>query len=232
MESGGNGRALIELEGVTKSYRMGSAYVFALRAVSLSIDAGEFVAITGPSGSGKSTLLQIIGCLDSPTDGRYTLDGTRVADLSDDELSTIRNRLIGFVFQSFHLMPQFNVMENVELPLLYRRMERQRRQALVMGILEKVGLIERRSHRSHELSGGERQRVAIARALVGSPKILLADEPTGNLDQKTGDEIMDVLESLNREGVTILLVTHNLEKARRAGRLDEMRDGRLVRSSF
>ena len=231
MESGGYGRVLIELEGVTKSYRMGSVDVFALRAVSLSVCSGEYVAITGPSGSGKSTLLQIIGCLDSPTDGRYTLDGTRVADLSDDELSTIRNRLIGFVFQSFHLMPQLNVMENVELPLLYRRIERQRRQALVMGVLEKVGLIERCSHKSHELSGGERQRVAIARALVGSPMILLADEPTGNLDEKTGDEIMDVLESLNREGVTILLVTHNLEKARRAGRLDEMRDGCLVRSS-
>ena len=223
---------LIQLQSVTRTYRMGEVDVHALRGINLSIEANEYVAIGGPSGSGKSTLMNILGCLDSPTEGRYTLNGTRVADLFDDELSTIRNRLIGFVFQSFHLMPQFNVMENVELPLLYRRIERRRRQALVMGILEKVGLIERRSHRSHELSGGERQRVAIARALVGSPMILLADEPTGNLDQKTGDEIMDVLESLNSEGVTILLVTHNLEKARRAGRIDEMRDGYLVRPSL
>jgi putative ABC transport system ATP-binding protein len=211
---------------------MGSAEVFALRSVSLSVCSGEYVAITGPSGSGKSTLLHIIGCLDSPTVGRYSLDSTRVEDLSDDELSTIRNRMMGFVFQSFHLMPQLNVVENVEIPLLYRRIERRRRKALVADVLEKVGLIERRSHRSHELSGGERQRVAIARALVGSPGILLADEPTGNLDQKTGNEIMDLLESLNREGATMLLVTHDLENARRAGRLDEMRDGRLIRSSL
>jgi putative ABC transport system ATP-binding protein len=198
---------------------MGSAEVLALRSVSLSVCSGEYVAITGPSGSGKSTLLHIIGCLDSPTVGRYSLDSTRVDDLSDDELSTIRNRMMGFVYQSFHLMPQLDVVENVEIPLLYRRIERRRRKALVMDVLEKVGLIER-------------QRVAIARALVGSPRILLADEPTGNLDQKTGNEIMDLLQSLNREGATILLVTHDLENARRAGRLDEMRDGRLIRSSI
>jgi putative ABC transport system ATP-binding protein len=220
---------LIELEGVTKSYRLGGAEVQALRGISLTVASGEFLALTGTSGSGKSTLLHIIGCLDTPTQGRYWLDGTKVEDFTDDELSSIRNRMVGFVFQSFHLVPQLNVMENVEIPLLYRNVERRCREALVNDVLEKVGLFERRAHRSQELSGGERQRVAIARALVGAPRILLADEPTGNLDQRTGNEIMDVLESLNEEGVTILLVTHDLEKASRARRLHEMRDGRLVR---
>jgi putative ABC transport system ATP-binding protein len=223
---------VVELQQITKSYRMGNAYVHALRGVSLTVYRGEYIAITGTSGSGKSSLLHVIGCLDSQTDGNYSLNGIKVDHLSDDELSQIRNRLIGFVFQSYYLMPQFNVIENIEIPLLYRGVERPEREALVMDVLEKVGLKERSTHKSHELSGGERQRVAIARALVGGPRLLLADEPTGNLDQETGEEIMAILESLNREGVTIILVTHDLEKARRAKKIYEMRDGliKLVRS--
>ena len=223
---------VVELQQITKSYQMGNAYVHALRGVSLTVYRGEYIAITGTSGSGKSSLLHVIGCLDSQTDGNYSLNGIKVDHLSDDELSQIRNRLIGFVFQSYYLMPQFNVIENIEIPLLYRGVERPEREALVMDVLEKVGLKERSTHKSHELSGGERQRVAIARALVGGPRLLLADEPTGNLDQETGEEIMAILESLNREGVTIILVTHDLEKARRAKKIYEMRDGliKLVRS--
>ncbi len=219
---------LINLESVSKTYRMGATDVTAVDKISFVMMPGDYHAITGPSGSGKSTLLQIIGCLDTPTDGRYLLDGKRVDDLTDDELSTMRNKTIGFVFQSFHLMSHLNIMENVELPLLYRSIERGEREDRVAYILEKVGLTKRRTHRSNELSGGERQRVAIARALVGEPKLLLADEPTGNLDQQTGNEIMDVLESLNDEGVTILLVTHDPEKANRTSCTVRMLDGHMV----
>jgi putative ABC transport system ATP-binding protein len=219
---------LINLESVSKTYRMGATDVTAVDKISFVMMSGDYYAITGPSGSGKSTLLQIIGCLDTPTDGRYLLDGKRVDDLTDDELSTMRNKTIGFVFQSFHLMSHLNIMENVELPLLYRSIERGEREDRVAYILEKVGLTKRRTHRSNELSGGERQRVAIARALVGEPKLLLADEPTGNLDQQTGNEIMDVLESLNDEGVTILLVTHDPEKANRTSCTVRMLDGQIV----
>jgi putative ABC transport system ATP-binding protein len=219
---------LVELDAVTRTYQMGKTDVVALRSVSLSISSGEYVAITGTSGSGKSTLLHIIGCLDSPTAGGYALNGKRVDTLSDHELSHIRNAQIGFVFQAFHLMPHLNVGENIELPLLYRNLSRQQRKTKVEAAINKVGLKKRQLHRPHELSGGERQRVAIARALVGDPSLLLADEPTGNLDQRTGDEIMSTLESLNDEGVTVLLVTHDLEKARRAGRLIEMQDGQIL----
>lgn len=220
--------SLVTLDAVSRTYQMGKTDVIALHSVSLSICSGEYIAITGTSGSGKSTLLQIIGCLDSPTSGRYALNGTRVDELSDNELSHVRNTQIGFVFQAFHLMPQLNVMENIELPLLYRRLTNKQRMVRVNEALGKVGLNKRGLHKPHELSGGERQRVAIARALVGAPSIVLADEPTGNLDQKTGDEIMHTIESLNAEGVTILMVTHDLEKAKRATRLIEMKDGRIL----
>jgi len=220
--------SLVELDAVSRTYQMGKTDVTALRGVTLSISSGEYIAITGTSGSGKSTLLQIIGCLDSPTEGRYVLNGTRVDELSDNELSHVRNAQIGFIFQAFHLMPQFNVRENIELPLLYQNLTRQQREIKVKEALGKVGLNKRGLHKPHELSGGERQRVAIARALVGAPSLLLADEPTGNLDQRTGNEIMHILESLNADGVTILLVTHDLEKAKRASHLIEMKDGLIL----
>ncbi|WP_255526860.1 ABC transporter ATP-binding protein [Photobacterium sp. BZF1] len=225
---GGNISALVQLDTVSRVYTMGSSDVVALRAISLAIDSGEYIAITGTSGSGKSTLLQIIGCLDTPSAGRYVLNGTRVDALSDIELSRIRNFQIGFVFQAFHLLPQFNVCENIELPLLYRKLSKQEREDKVNEALAKVGLTKRGLHKPHELSGGERQRVAIARALVGSPSLLLADEPTGNLDQRTGDEIMQLIENLNDEGVTVVMVTHDLEKAGRAQRRIEMKDGLIL----
>ncbi|PSW17643.1 ABC transporter ATP-binding protein [Photobacterium sanctipauli] len=219
--------ALVQLDTVSKIYEMGRSDVVALDGVSLKINTGEYIAITGTSGSGKSTLLQIIGCLDTPNIGSYFLNGTRVDELSDTALSCVRNQQIGFVFQAFHLMPQLNVCENIELPLLYRKLSGQQRDLKVKEALAKVGLSKRALHKPHELSGGERQRVAIARALVGSPSLLLADEPTGNLDHKTGDEIMKTIESLNKEGVTVVMVTHDLEKAKRAGRLIEMKDGKM-----
>ncbi|MBC7005254.1 ABC transporter ATP-binding protein [Photobacterium sp. BZF1] len=219
---------MVQLDTVSRVYTMGSSDVVALRAISLAIDSGEYIAITGTSGSGKSTLLQIIGCLDTPSAGRYVLNGTRVDALSDIELSRIRNFQIGFVFQAFHLLPQFNVCENIELPLLYRKLSKQEREDKVNEALAKVGLTKRGLHKPHELSGGERQRVAIARALVGSPSLLLADEPTGNLDQRTGDEIMQLIENLNDEGVTVVMVTHDLEKAGRAQRRIEMKDGLIL----
>ncbi|MCQ1058029.1 ABC transporter ATP-binding protein [Photobacterium sp. DNB23_23_1] len=220
--------SLVQLDTVSRIYAMGQTDVTALSAVSLSICAGEYIAITGTSGSGKSTLLQIIGCLDTPTTGRYVLNGTRVDELSDFDLSHVRNHQIGFVFQAFHLLPQFNVCENIELPLLYRKLTSQQREKKVKEALGKVGLNKRGLHKPHELSGGERQRVAIARALVGSPSLLLADEPTGNLDHKTGEEIMHIIERLNAEGVTVVMVTHDLEKAQRARRRIEMQDGRIL----
>ncbi|MEJ2765044.1 ABC transporter ATP-binding protein [Photobacterium sp. MCCC 1A19761] len=220
--------ALVHLDGVSRTYPMGQTDVTALHAVSFTVMPGEYIAITGTSGSGKSTLLQIIGCLDRPTQGHYRLNGTRVNALSDAALSRIRNAQIGFIFQAFHLLPQLNVRENIELPLLYRPLTRQQRTSKVQSVLEKVGLTQRASHKPQELSGGERQRVAIARALVGDPSILLADEPTGNLDQHTGDEIMQTIEALNREGVTVLMVTHDLARASRASRVIEMKDGRIL----
>ncbi|MGF1703862.1 ABC transporter ATP-binding protein [Photobacterium makurazakiensis] len=219
---------LVQLDAVSRIYQMGKTDVIALRSISLSIDSGEYIAITGTSGSGKSTLLQIIGCLDTPNEGRYTLNETRVDELSDYALSHVRNAQIGFVFQAFHLMPHLNVCENIELPLLYRKLTSQQRDKEVKAALGKVGLNKRGLHKPHELSGGERQRVAIARALVGSPSLLLADEPTGNLDHKTGDEIMHTIEGLNKEGVTVLVVTHDLKRAKRADRLIEMQDGRIL----
>jgi putative ABC transport system ATP-binding protein len=215
------------LEGVAKVYARGTREVEALRDVSLSVRAGESVAVTGPSGSGKSTLLSILGCLDRPTRGRYALDGEEVSAMDDQALSRVRNRRIGFVFQSFHLIPQLTVVENVETPLLYSAMPVGLWRERALLCLRKVGLAHRVDHRPSELSGGEAQRVAIARALVCDPAVLLADEPTGNLDSGTGDEIAGLLEALHAEGRTLVVVTHNEALARRARRVVRLRDGRL-----
>ncbi len=219
---------LVELRGVGKAFPRGTVEVTALREVSLSIAAGESVAVMGPSGSGKSTLLGILGCLDRPTRGEYLLDGREVSSLDDAELSTLRNRRIGFVFQSFHLIPQLTVEENVETPLLYGRVPEKEWRSRVHACLEKVGLDHRSSHRPPELSGGEAQRAAIARALVTEPQMLLADEPTGNLDSATGDEVAEVLWGLHRAGRTVVVVTHNEALAARAQRVVRLRDGRIA----
>ena len=220
--------AMITLQNVTKTYQMGDATVHALDGVTLSIERGEFVAITGPSGSGKSTLMNILGCLDRPTAGSYQLDGDEVATLNDDQLAVTRNRKIGFVFQNFNLLPRISAIKNIALPLVYAGVNDTERmhQALVM--LEKVGIAERKDHRPNELSGGQRQRVAIARALVTDPAILIADEPTGNLDTKSSNEIMDVFCSLHRQGRTIIMVTHEADIAAYAQRVIHVRDGKIL----
>jgi putative ABC transport system ATP-binding protein len=219
---------LLELNGIGKTYPRGDIDVVALREVTLTVEPGDSLAVMGPSGSGKSTLLSIVGCLDRPTQGDYLLDGRLVSECSDDALSRIRNERIGFVFQSFHLMPQLTVLENVETPLLYGSVPQAEWRVRARRCLERVGLLHRADHRPRELSGGEAQRVAIARALVMEPTLLLADEPTGNLDTRTGDEIAEILAALNREGRTVVLVTHNEALARRAGRVIHLRDGALV----
>jgi len=218
---------LIEMRGVSKVYDMGEEKIHALRDVALTIEANEFLAIMGPSGSGKSTLMNIIGCLDRPTSGSYVLRGKEVADLPEDELARIRNQEIGFVFQTFNLLPRSAALENVELPLVYAGVGPAERRKRAVQALEDVGLTDRAKHRPNELSGGQRQRVAIARALVNRPSILLADEPTGNLDSKTGEEILLLFESLHARGQTVIVVTHEEDVARRAWRILRLRDGRV-----
>ncbi len=219
--------SLIEVEQVTKKYEMGTETVYALDEVSLVIEENEYVAIMGPSGSGKSTLMNVIGCLDRPTSGAYRLRDRPVQDYSDDELAAVRNREIGFVFQTFNLMPRSDAFRNVELPLIYAGVSPAERRRRVDDVLEQVGLSDRGHHRPSELSGGQRQRVAIARALVNRPAILLADEPTGNLDTRTGDEILALFDELRAAGQTIVLVTHEEDVAVRARRIVRLRDGKI-----
>jgi putative ABC transport system ATP-binding protein len=220
--------ALIEARAIGKDYALGAHVVHALRRVSLTIERGEMVAIMGASGSGKSTFMNILGCLDTPTAGRYVLEGRDVSELSDDELAHVRNAKIGFVFQQFNLLPRITALANVELPLAYSRVPRRDHRARALAKLEAVGLADRAAHRPPELSGGQQQRVAIARALVNDPVVFLADEPTGNLDTRTSAEIMTTLQALNRGGITIVLVTHEPDIARYARRMLTFRDGELI----
>ncbi len=217
--------AIIETRDLWKTYRMGNEDIHALRGVSIEIERGEYVAIMGPSGSGKSTLMNLIGCLDTPSKGSYLLNGHQVRELDDDELARIRNEEIGFVFQTFNLLPRATALHNVELPLVYAGISGADRRSRAMQALERVELADRVSHRPNELSGGQRQHVAIARALVNTPSILLADEPTGNLDSKTGLEIMTLFERLHATGNTIVLITHEPEIAEYAHRVIHLRDG-------
>jgi putative ABC transport system ATP-binding protein len=220
--------SLIRLENISRRYEMGSETVHALRDVSVNIQRGEYVAIMGPSGSGKSTLMNLLGCLDTPTSGRYELNGTDVSEMDDNDLADVRNREIGFVFQTFNLLPRSNALHNVELPLIYSGMDSETRRETALQALSNVGLSDRVHHKPNELSGGQRQRVAIARALVNTPSILLADEPTGNLDSKTGVEIMALFEDLAGKGNTIIVVTHEEEIARHARRILRIRDGNIA----
>ena len=223
--------AVVELAGVGKLYGGAEAPLRVLRGVDLSIRAGEFVGIVGASGSGKTTLMNIVGCLDRPSEGRYALDGEDVSRLDDDQLSRVRNRSIGFVFQSFQLIPQLSVLENVEVPLYYGRAPRSRRRERAEELLASVGLSHRLRHLPAQLSGGECQRVAVARALANEPALILADEPTGNLDTQSGEDVMQLLFELHRAGRTIVMVTHNPEIAARLPRVVEMRDGAVLRDT-
>ena len=221
-------RHLIEMRQLTRVYDLGPQQIFALRGVDLIIDPGEYVAIMGPSGSGKSTLMNIVGCLDTPSSGQYLLDGVPVETLNDDELAAIRNKKIGFVFQTFNLLARTTALQNVELPLVYAKVPRAERRQLAEEALTAVGLKDRMNHQPNELSGGQRQRVAIARALVNKPSLLLADEPTGNLDSQTGREILDLFHELHGRGNSIIMVTHEDDVAREAARVIRLKDGMVI----
>ena len=226
-EAGSSLEAIIVTQDLKRSYPMGDMMVHALCGVDLTIDKGEYVAIMGPSGSGKSTLMNLIGCLDSPDDGTYRLNGLMVSNMRDRQLAQVRNQEIGFIFQTFNLLNRATAEHNVEMPLIYAGMKRKQRQKLAMNVLERVGLADRMTHRPSELSGGQRQRVAIARALVTEPSILLADEPTGNLDSSTAREIMQLFDELHDTGHTILLVTHDPNIGQHAGRVIKLLDGAI-----
>jgi len=216
---------MLEIKKITKIYKMGEVLVNALRGVSFHIDKGQFVAIMGPSGSGKSTLMHIIGCLDHPTEGSFIMDGEDISKVNDNKLAEIRNKKIGFVFQQFNLLNRVNILNNIEVPLIYAGVNSKKRKNLAKQVLENVGLSNRLKHRPNEISGGEKQRAAIARALVNNPLIILADEPTGNLDSKNGEEIMKIFNKLHQEGHTIIVVTHELEVAKYAQRIIHLHDG-------
>ena len=218
---------LIEINDVTKTYQMGNVEVQALRGVDLKVDKGEFVSIMGPSGSGKSTLMDILGCLAKPTNGSYQLEGEEVGKLSENRLAAIRNNKVGFVFQSYNLLPRTTALRNVELPMIYAKVPRRERRRRALSALETVGLADRTHHKSNEMSGGQQQRVAIARALVNNPSIFFADEPTGNLDSRSGEEIMGVFQQLNEAGNTILMVTHESNIAAYSQRIIRLRDGMI-----
>ncbi len=218
---------LIKVKGITKLYEVGVQIIKAVAGVDVEIEKNEYVSIMGPSGSGKSTLMNILGCLDTPTAGEYHLNGAEVSNLDDDKLAYIRNREIGFVFQTFNLLPRANALQNVELPLVYAGVAAREREKIAMEALESVGLVDRATHRPNELSGGQRQRVAIARALVNKPSIILADEPTGNLDSKTGEELMGVFNKIHESGNTIIMVTHEEDVAKYSKRIIRLRDGKI-----
>ena len=224
--------SIIYLEDIQKIYKMGEEYVYALRGLTVGVQQNEYIAIMGPSGSGKSTLMNIIGCLDTPTTGNYYFNGVNVAGLDDNDLADIRNREIGFVFQTFNLLPRSDSLHNVELPLIYAGIDKDERRQRAMEALEHVGLLERANHKPNELSGGQRQRVAIARALVTRPSIILADEPTGNLDSKTGEEIMRLFNELHSQGNTIIVVTHEEDIAQHAERIVRIKDGIVERDEL
>jgi len=220
--------ALIDLDRISRTYDLGHIQVHALSDASLTVNEGEFVAILGPSGSGKSTLMNILGCLDRPTRGRYLLNGNPVEDLDDNDLADVRSKLIGFVFQSYNLLPRTSALDNVAMPLLYQGVSKKERRQRAEDALERLGMADRTRHEPSELSGGQQQRVAIARALVTEPRLILADEPTGNLDSKSGDDVMHVLHDLNDAGRTIVLITHDADVAALASRQIHVRDGRIA----